>query len=77
MEWKGKTAPTNLTLGDQILTTNNVVYHGTITGEQKGRYFEIQVGSLKHLVWYSQVSSVHRGGVTYDFRPSVVPTPAK
>lgn len=69
IQWKAKAgAPTNLNIGDQILTTNNVVYHGTITGEQKGRYFEIQVGTRKHLVWYSQIKSVHRGGAPYQFR---------
>lgn len=74
IEWKNKTPSANLTVGDQILTTNNVVYHGTVTGEQKGRYFEIQVGTRKHLVWYSQVKTVHRGGVPYQFR-AVAPTP--
>ena len=72
IEWKNKTAPPNLTVGDQILTTNNVVYHGTVTGEQKGRYFEIKVGTRKHLVWYSQVKSVHRGGQLYQFRAAPV-----
>lgn len=73
VEWQNKTPSANLTVGDQILTTNNVVYHGTVTGEQKGRYFEIQVGTLKHLVWYSQVKSVHRGGVPYQFRLAATP----
>ena len=78
IEWKDKKAgaPNNLTIGDQILTKNNVVYHGSITGEQKGRYFEIQVGNLKHVVWYSQIQSVHRGGVVYPFS-AAPPVPAK
>ena len=76
IEWKDKKPPPNLHLGDQILTSNNVVYHGTITGEQRGRYFEIQVGTHKHLVWHSQVTSVHRGGVPYQFQRAAA-APAK
>ena len=65
VEWKGKSAPGNLSTGDQILLKNGVVFHGAITEEKAGRYLEIQVGSFKHVVWNSQILSVHKGGTAY------------
>lgn len=65
VEWKGKGGPANLGTGDQILLKNGVVLHGAIIEEVKGRYFSIQVGTLKHIVWVSQIQSVHKAGNPY------------
>jgi len=66
VEWKDRGGPANLGTGDQILLGNGVVLHGAITDEKVGRYFEIQVGSLRHVVWHSQVNSVFKGGSRYS-----------
>jgi len=67
VEWKDKGGPANLGTGDQILLKNGVVLHGAITQEKSGRYFIIQVGTLNHVVWHSQIKSVHKGGTAYSF----------
>jgi hypothetical protein len=63
--WKKSGGPTSLGTGDQILTKNGVVLHGSITEEERGRFFVIQVGSLRHVVWNAQITSVHKGGHAY------------
>lgn len=68
MELEGKAGPANIGTGDQILLNNGIVLHGAILEEQKQRYFIIQVGTLKHAAWVSQIKSVHRGGKPYAFR---------
>ena len=51
-----------------------MVYHGSITGVQKGRYVEIQVGTRKHLVWHSQIRTAHRGGVRFQLQAPTIPS---
>lgn len=76
VEWKDKGGPGNLGTGDQILLKNGVVLHGAITKEKSGRYFVIQVGTLNHTVWHSQIKNVHKGGTAYTFGDTpVVTTP--
>lgn len=70
VEWKDSGGPANLGTGDQILLTNGVVLHGAITAEKQGLYFEIQVGSLRHVIWVSQIRTVHRGGTPYPIPTS-------
>jgi len=41
------------------------VHHGTIRDEQPGRYFLIQVGTMQHVVWQSQIQSVYKAGKLY------------
>lgn len=73
VEWKGKGGPGNLGTGDQILLKNNVVLHGAITQEVPGRYFEIQVGTLKHIIWHSQIQSVHKAGTLHPITTAPPP----
>lgn len=77
IEWKEEGGAAKLGTGDQILTKNNIVYHGAIVQEQQGRLFVIQVGSLKHTIWHSQIQSVHKGGTPYSLTPAVTPAPTQ
>jgi hypothetical protein len=63
VRWKSGAGPANLASGDQILLKNGVVLHGAITEETAGRLYMIQVRTLKHTVWVSQIKSVHKAGV--------------
>jgi hypothetical protein len=65
VKWRDAAAGASLASGDQILQKNGVVLHGTITDEQPGRFFIIQVGTAKHVVWMSQIQSVHKAGKPY------------
>jgi hypothetical protein len=62
VRWKTGTGPGSLGIGDQILLKNGVLLHGTISDAVAGRYFMIQVGTLKHVAWVSQIKTVHRAG---------------
>jgi len=62
LKWKGGAGAASLGTGDQILQQNGVVLHGAVLQEQAGRYYVIQVGTIKHTVWASQVKSVHKAG---------------
>lgn len=66
VKWKDQGGPANLGTGDQLLLKNGVVLHGAITTEKPGRYFLIQVGTLSHVIWHSQITSVHKGGTPYQ-----------
>jgi len=66
VEWKNK-APRKLPLGDQVILKTGLVLHGTIADEQTGRYFTVTVGTLKHVVWVSQIDSVYKNGKKYTF----------
>jgi hypothetical protein len=79
--WKEEGGLAKLGAGDQIITKNNIVYHGAIVQEQPGRYFVIHVGDLKHSIWHSQIKSVYKGGNPYPLTaggaaPAPTPTPA-
>ncbi len=65
VKWRGAGGPSSLGTGDQILLKNGAVFHGAILERKKGRYYVIQVGSLKHVIWNSQIKSVHKGGLPY------------
>jgi hypothetical protein len=69
--WRGEGGAASLGTGDQILLQNGVVLHGAIVEEQAGRLIVIQVGTLKHVVWHSQVKSVHKAG-----KPHTLEAPA-
>lgn len=74
VKWRGEGGAATLGTGDQILTKGGVVLHGAIVEEQAGRYLVIQVGSLKHVVWVSQIKSAHKGGKPYEV-PQAPATP--
>ena len=65
VKWRGEGGPSSLGTGDQIRLKNGAVFHGSILEEKKERYFVILVGSLKHVIWTSQIMSVHKGGLPY------------
>lgn len=65
IEWKDPNGANAIGTGDQLLTKNNILYHGSIVKEEPGRYFVIQVGSLQHTVWHSQVMNAYKAGVPY------------
>lgn len=80
VEWKDPAGSSTVGTGDQILTKNNVLYHGSIIQEQQGRYFIIQVGGLQHTIWHSQIRNVYKGGTAYTFESAAsapaAPAPA-
>jgi hypothetical protein len=49
-------------VGDQVLLRNGVVLNGSVVDEQAGRYLVVQVGSSRHVVWFSQIQSLHKAG---------------
>lgn len=49
-------------VGDQVLLKKGVVLHGSVVEEQAGRYLVVQVGSARHVVWFSQIQSLHKAG---------------
>jgi hypothetical protein len=62
IRWKSGSGPSDLATGDQILLKNGVLLHGTIGDVVGGRHITIQVGTLRHVAWNSQIKSVHRAG---------------
>jgi hypothetical protein len=62
VRWRSGSGPAALGSGDQILLKNGVLLHGAIGDTVPGRYFTIQVGTLKHIAWVSQIKTVHRAG---------------
>ncbi len=62
IEWKDPNGASAIGTGDQLLTKNNILYHGSIVKEEPGRYFVIQVGNLQHTIWHSQVQNAYKGG---------------
>lgn len=62
LKWKDKHGAVNVAIGDQVLLKDGSVRHGAIVEEQQGRYLVMQVGAMKHILWYTQIQSVHRAG---------------
>ncbi len=75
VKWRGEGGAATLGTGDQILTKSGNVLHGAIVEEQAGRFLVIQVGTLKHVVWLSQIKSAHKGGKPYDLPQPAATTP--
>ena len=67
VEWKDPNGAAAIGTGDQLLTRNNILYHGSIVQEEPGRFFIIQVGNLQHTIWSSQVQNAYKGGTPYAF----------
>ncbi len=70
VEWKDPAGASRLVTADQVLTKGSVLYHGAIVQEQPGRLFVIQVGNNQHVIWYSQIHSVHKRGTLYPLPQS-------
>jgi len=62
VKWRSADGASSLGTGDQILQKNGVVLHGAVVEEGGGRFYVIQVGTIKHVVWVSQIQSLHRAG---------------
>ena len=76
VEWKDPNGASAIGTGDQLLTTTQILYHGSIVKEESGRYFVIQVGNLQHTVWANQVTNAYKGGKPYGFVGGAAPATA-
>lgn len=76
VEWKDPNGAAAIGTGDQLLTANNILYHGSIVKEEPGRYFVIQVGNLQHIIWANQVQNAYKGGKPYGFVGAAQPAAA-
>lgn len=72
VDWRKKKGA-ELAAGDQVITAGGIVFHGRIVEEVRGRYFVVQSGHLRHIVWVAQIKAVYKAGKVYPFARAAAP----
>ncbi|MCA9669241.1 MAG: hypothetical protein KC503_26780 [Myxococcales bacterium] len=65
VEWKTSEASVTQS-GDQVLLKNGLVFHGTITLIEKGRFVRVTMGKHNYVCFKAQVEAIYRAGKKLD-----------
>jgi hypothetical protein len=77
VRWGHGRSASSLEPADQILLTNDVVYNGTVQGEEPGIRFIIQTPLQKQTPSVRLIRSVHKAKHAIDFQKAPPPPPPK
>jgi hypothetical protein len=77
VRWGHGRSAASLEPSDQILLTNDVVYSGTIQGEEPGIRFIIQTPLQKQTPSVRLIRSVHKAKHAVEFQKAAPPAPPK
>ena len=65
VEWKTSEASVTQS-GDQVLLKNGLVFHGTITLIEKGRFVRVTMSKHNYVCFKAQVEAIYRAGKKLD-----------